>query len=285
MSNYVKATNFASKDSLPVGDADKKVKGTEIDNELNAISDAIGSKADSNSSTLTGTPVAPTAAVGTNTTQIATTAFVNAEIANDAAPQSRGLTAGAGLTGGGDLSADRTFAVGAGTGITVNADDVAISTTGVTADTYGDASNIPQIAVNAQGQITSATEVAVTIPTLTYTAVNSASLSENATYDLPSNAFAISGTAYVYMGASQGGRLDIEVYSSTGGGGTLLNTILAFGGNESNGTDGGSGMSVRGSWCVLLPTNARSVKFVRGNGSRFPDTIIENVMAFTGYHS
>ena len=32
---------------------------------------------------LTGTPIAPTAAVGTNSTQIATTAFVNAEIAND----------------------------------------------------------------------------------------------------------------------------------------------------------------------------------------------------------
>lgn len=34
--------------------------------------------------TFTGTPAAPTAAVGTNTTQLATTAFVNAEIANDA---------------------------------------------------------------------------------------------------------------------------------------------------------------------------------------------------------
>lgn len=39
---------------------------------------------------------------------------------------SRTLTAGAGLTGGGDLSADRTFAVGAGTGIIANADDVAV---------------------------------------------------------------------------------------------------------------------------------------------------------------
>lgn len=37
------------------------------------------------------------------------------------------LTAGAGLTGGGDISASRSFAVGAGTGITVNADDVATS--------------------------------------------------------------------------------------------------------------------------------------------------------------
>lgn len=43
-------------------------------------------------------------------------------------PTTRVLTAGAGLTGGGDLSADRTFDIGAGTGITVNANDVAIDT-------------------------------------------------------------------------------------------------------------------------------------------------------------
>ena len=42
-------------------------------------------------------------------------------------PTTRLLTAGAGLTGGGDLSADRTFTVGAGAGITVNADDVALT--------------------------------------------------------------------------------------------------------------------------------------------------------------
>ncbi len=39
----------------------------------------------------------------------------------------RTLTAGAGLTGGGDLTADRTFTVGAGTLITVGADDVGIT--------------------------------------------------------------------------------------------------------------------------------------------------------------
>ena len=39
----------------------------------------------------------------------------------------RTLTAGAGLTGGGDLSADRTFDVGAGTLITVGADTVGIT--------------------------------------------------------------------------------------------------------------------------------------------------------------
>lgn len=41
-------------------------------------------KAELASPTFTGTPAAPTAAVGTNTTQVATTAFVNAEISNDA---------------------------------------------------------------------------------------------------------------------------------------------------------------------------------------------------------
>lgn len=43
---------------------------------------------------------------------------------NNKVGTSRLLTAGAGLTGGGDLSADRTFTVGAGTGITVNADSI-----------------------------------------------------------------------------------------------------------------------------------------------------------------
>ena len=80
MSSYVKATNFATKDTLPTGDANKIVKGTEIDNEFNAISGAISSKADIASPTFTGTPAAPTAASGTNTTQLATTAFVIAAL-------------------------------------------------------------------------------------------------------------------------------------------------------------------------------------------------------------
>lgn len=45
-----------------------------------------------------------------------------------AAASAISLTAGNGLTGGGDLSSNRTFTVGAGTGITVNADDVALDT-------------------------------------------------------------------------------------------------------------------------------------------------------------
>ena len=76
MSNYTKATNFTAKDALPTGNSGKIVKGTEIDTELTAIASAISSKADLNSPALTGTPTAPTAGSGTNTTQVASTAFV-----------------------------------------------------------------------------------------------------------------------------------------------------------------------------------------------------------------
>ena len=82
MSNYTKATNFASKDALSTGNPSKVIKGTEIDAEYTAIASAISSKADSNSPTLTGTPLTPTASAGTNTTQIASTAFVTTAVAS-----------------------------------------------------------------------------------------------------------------------------------------------------------------------------------------------------------
>ena len=76
MTDYVKSTNFTSKDSLASGNPLKIIKGSEFDTEFNNIATAIATKADINSPALTGTPTAPTAAGGTSTTQIATTAFV-----------------------------------------------------------------------------------------------------------------------------------------------------------------------------------------------------------------
>lgn len=82
MANYSKSTNFASKDALLSGDPLKVIKGTEIDDEFEAIETAMATKADLASPTFTGTPKAPTAAAGTNTTQLATTAFVNYAVNN-----------------------------------------------------------------------------------------------------------------------------------------------------------------------------------------------------------
>ena len=61
------------------------------------------------------------------------------------------LTAGTGLTGGGDLTANRSFA---------------ITNTGVTAATYGSSTKIPVITFNAQGQATSASEVTLSAASL-----------------------------------------------------------------------------------------------------------------------
>ena len=87
MSNYTKSTNFATKDALASGNPLKIVKGTEIDTEFNNIATAVATKADTASPTFTGTPTLPTGTVavtqssGSNTTTIATTAFVQAAIA------------------------------------------------------------------------------------------------------------------------------------------------------------------------------------------------------------
>jgi len=84
MTDYTKATNFASKDSLSSGNSLKIVKGTEIDTEFNNIATAVATKADLSGPTFTGTPTLPTGTIGVtqsssdSSTKLATTAFVQA---------------------------------------------------------------------------------------------------------------------------------------------------------------------------------------------------------------
>jgi hypothetical protein len=80
MTDFVKSTNFASKDSLSIGNPLKIVKGTEIDTEFNNIATAVATKADIANPTFTGVPSAPTASAGTNSTQLATTAYADSAI-------------------------------------------------------------------------------------------------------------------------------------------------------------------------------------------------------------
>jgi hypothetical protein len=44
MANYTPINNFAAKDSLPPGDPLKRAKGTDVQDELNAIAAAIATK-------------------------------------------------------------------------------------------------------------------------------------------------------------------------------------------------------------------------------------------------
>ena len=54
MANYTQDTNFAAKDSLPPGDAAKKVKGTEIYDEFGRVATASATKVDKTGATMTG---------------------------------------------------------------------------------------------------------------------------------------------------------------------------------------------------------------------------------------
>jgi hypothetical protein len=116
MVDYVKSTNFFVKDSLLVGNPDKIVKGSEIDTEFNNIATAVSSKANYASPNLTGLPTAPTAAAGTNTSQLATTAFVKTAL--DVAAADIAITGGTidnvDITGGTIVDLDTPLAVNSG---------------------------------------------------------------------------------------------------------------------------------------------------------------------------
>ena len=134
MSDYVKTTNFTAKDALTTGDPAKLIKGSLFDTEYDDIATAVATKYD-----VGDMAVNATAAALVSTVTIINPANLKYAIENGtftdggAVFEARTLTAGAGLTGGGTLAADRTFNVGAGTGIAVNADDVALSFLGLEA--------------------------------------------------------------------------------------------------------------------------------------------------------
>jgi hypothetical protein len=75
-----------------------------------------------------------------------------------AVPSSRTITGGSGLEGGGDLSADRVISIAAGgVGFSQLADS------GVVAGTYGSASEIPVLTVDAKGRVEVATTTAINL--------------------------------------------------------------------------------------------------------------------------
>jgi hypothetical protein len=84
----------------------------------------------------------------TNVANVAISISV-ANVAN-AVPDTREITAGTGLTGGGNLASNVS---------------IALANTAVTPATYGSATEVAQVQINAQGQVTNASNVAIAIST------------------------------------------------------------------------------------------------------------------------
>ena len=79
MANYSKVVAWSGKDALADSDAAKVISGADFNTEFSAIETAVNTKADINGDASEAFS-ATTASAGTNTTQVASTAFVTAAI-------------------------------------------------------------------------------------------------------------------------------------------------------------------------------------------------------------
>lgn len=262
MSNYVKSTNFTTKDTLPSGNASKIVKGTELDTEFNAIASAVSSKADTASPAFTGSPTAPTASSGTNTTQLATTAFVKSAI--DTASSAFGTMSNQNnnavtITGGSITGITDLAVADGGTGVSTIAANAVVLGNGTSA--------IQTVAPGTSGNVltsngTTWVSAANTPFSWNVVDVNSSTTS----YSIPTNTILVLGTAYHYMGSNNGSRMSVTIKNSSG---TTLYTYALTGGNEDAGGDGGSGMSSRSAYSIAIPSAAwgGTLEFSRTSGS------------------
>jgi hypothetical protein len=103
----------------------------------------------------------------------------------------------------------------------------------------------------------------VVVPTVTV-AADSTALDDDAVVTVPANTFLIIGTLRYNMSGSKGAKATAQIKDSSG---TVLDTVDLGGGNELEGTDGGSGMSVRDSFSIGVPSTCATVRIYKGTGT------------------
>ena len=101
-------------------------------------------------------------------------------------------------------------------------------------------------------------------PTITIESSNVSLGNDTTVSSIPSGAFLMIGTMKFTMSGDKGARAHAHIKEADG---TLIDEVILGGGNESNGEDGGSGMTVRDSFTIGLPSNADSVRIYKGGGS------------------
>ena len=136
----------------------------------------------------------------------------------------------------------------AGTGLTLASNTFSITNTGVTATTYGSASAVPVIAVNAQGQITSATTTSIAITNTQVSGLGTMS-TQNAN-SVAITGGSIDGTTIGFTTASTVKGTTITASTQFSGPGTGLTGTasgLSIGGNAATATSATSAGSVTNS--------------------------------------
>ena len=103
----------------------------------------------------------------------------------------------------------------------------------------------------------------VATPSVTVASDDTA-LDDDAVVTVPANTFLVIGTLRFSMSGSSGAKAEAEIKDSSG---TVLDTVVLGGGNETNGNDGGSGMTVRDSFTIGVPSNCATVRIYKGTGS------------------
>ena len=145
---------------------------------------------------------------------------------SDFAFSSLNLTAGNGLTGGGDLSTDRTFNVGAGDGINVFADSIEVDVTDLLGNgLIEQATN--NIAIGAGNGITvNANDIALTTPgTLNISSTNSSSGNHTHTITNSNNP----GASATILASDSGGGLTLDHIDITNDIGLQNGSVINWG--------------------------------------------------------